>query len=76
MTDILLPFITGLTTGGLSCLAIQGGLLTTTIENQNETDSKKVVGVFVAAKIIAYTLLGAFLGLVGKSFTFSVALQG
>ncbi|MCU0508888.1 MAG: sulfite exporter TauE/SafE family protein [Anaerolineae bacterium] len=27
MNDILLAFVTGLTTGGLSCLAVQGGLL-------------------------------------------------
>jgi sulfite exporter TauE/SafE len=39
MTDpILIAFITGLTTGGLSCLAVQGGLLTTSLAKQLEQD--------------------------------------
>ncbi len=38
MTDLLLAFITGLTTGGLSCLAVQGGLLATSLANQIERD--------------------------------------
>lgn len=32
-------FLTGLTTGGLSCLAVQGGLLTSVIANQKEEES-------------------------------------
>jgi sulfite exporter TauE/SafE len=36
MTDYLAAFITGLTTGGLSCLAVQGGLLTSSIARQVE----------------------------------------
>lgn len=32
--NLWLIFLTGLTTGGLSCLAMQGGLLTSTIANQ------------------------------------------
>ncbi|WP_448335255.1 urease accessory protein UreH domain-containing protein [Bellilinea sp.] len=36
MTNILLAFITGLTTGGLSCLAVQGGLLASSLANQIE----------------------------------------
>ena len=31
MNQLMIAFITGLTTGGLSCLAVQGGLLTTTL---------------------------------------------
>ncbi len=38
---ILIAFITGLTTGGLSCLAIQGGLLTASLANQLEQDMLK-----------------------------------
>ncbi|PWH17113.1 MAG: hypothetical protein DDG60_03040 [Anaerolineae bacterium] len=34
----LLAFITGLTTGGLSCLAVQGGLLASSLANQIERD--------------------------------------
>jgi len=35
-TQILLAFITGLTTGGLSCLAVQGGLLASSVANEVE----------------------------------------
>jgi len=34
--DLILPFITGLTTGGLSCLAVQGGLLASSIAHEVE----------------------------------------
>lgn len=36
MTDLGLAFLTGLTTGGLSCLAVQGGLLATSMAQQAE----------------------------------------
>ena len=36
MNQLFLAFITGLTTGGLSCLAVQGGLLASSLENQLE----------------------------------------
>jgi len=36
MDQYLLAFITGLTTGGLSCLAVQGGLLASSLERQVE----------------------------------------
>jgi sulfite exporter TauE/SafE len=35
---VIIAFITGLTTGGLSCLAVQGGLLTASLANQLEKD--------------------------------------
>lgn len=38
MIDLWVIFLTGLTTGGLTCLAIQGGLLATTLA-QPETIS-------------------------------------
>lgn len=38
MEKIILAFITGLTTGGLSCLAVQGGLLVGSLANQVEHD--------------------------------------
>ncbi|KKT72541.1 MAG: putative membrane protein [Candidatus Collierbacteria bacterium GW2011_GWB1_44_6] len=47
-TNLLIIFLTGLTTGGLTCLALQGGLLTSVITKQEEklldpliTSSKK-----------------------------------
>ena len=35
---IIVAFITGLTTGGLSCLAVQGGLLASSLAHQIEQD--------------------------------------
>ncbi|OGJ22618.1 MAG: hypothetical protein A2804_03565 [Candidatus Pacebacteria bacterium RIFCSPHIGHO2_01_FULL_46_10] len=37
-------FLTGLTTGGLSCLAVQGGLLTSVIANQKEDEIEVLEG--------------------------------
>jgi uncharacterized protein len=106
---IAIAFITGLTTGGLSCLAIQGGLLTASLANQLEQDmlkppmtgkkqsgsqTKKAstsrstreisagqkrtrpntalpIALFLLAKLIAYTLLGALLGWAGSFLTIS-----
>ena len=41
MDPVLLAFITGLTTGGLSCLAVQGGLLASSIANEVEQSLQK-----------------------------------
>lgn len=80
MEQILLAFVTGLTTGGLSCLAVQGGLLTTSLAGQIERDIAKnrarpqaalPIALFLGAKLFAYTLLGALLGLLGSAFTLS-----
>ena len=38
MDPYLVAFMTGLTTGGLSCLAVQGGLLASSLERQMEQD--------------------------------------
>ena len=35
---LMVSFITGLTTGGLSCLAVQGGLLASSLAHQIERD--------------------------------------
>lgn len=40
--NLLLIFFTGLTTGGLSCLAMQGGLLASVIANQKEEEHDEV----------------------------------
>ena len=89
-----MAFITGLTTGGLSCLAIQGGLLASSLAHQLEQDyleqttlKKKPRGkklpaqprpssalpilLFLVAKLVTYTLLGALLGLLGSYLTLS-----
>ncbi|MCL4272713.1 MAG: sulfite exporter TauE/SafE family protein [Anaerolineales bacterium] len=38
MSQLLVAFVTGITTGGLSCLAVQGGLLASSLAHQIEQD--------------------------------------
>src|SRR5215207_10478532 len=38
LSQLIVAFITGLTTGGLSCLAVQGGLLASSLAHQIEQD--------------------------------------
>ena len=95
MNQLIVAFITGLTTGGLSCLAVQGGLLASSLEQQleqqldmqieqeiaarrNRRSGKKKnkvilhphlaipILLFLAAKLVAYTLLGFLLGALGS----------
>ncbi len=94
MSQIMVAFVTGLTTGGLSCLAVQGGLLAGTLAHQIEEDytqqavqkkpnrknnvqtpvrsnAAQPILLFLGAKIVAYTLLGALLGLLGSYLSLS-----
>jgi sulfite exporter TauE/SafE len=94
LSQLVVAFVTGLTTGGLSCLAVQGGLLASSLAHQIEQDyiehaaqTKKQRGkknqpqprpssafpilLFLGAKIVTYTLLGALLGLLGSYLTLS-----
>lgn len=90
---ILLAFITGLTTGGLSCFAVQGGLLTSSIASfaeQKPTPGKRgakpraaarsrvmePILLFLSAKLVAYTVLGFLLGLVGTLLSPSPIARG
>jgi uncharacterized protein len=98
MEQLILAFITGVTTGGLSCLAVQGGLLASSLANQIEQDlqrnaeaqsNKKNGGahrglklhvavpltLFLLAKLVAYTILGALLGVIGSFFAFDPRAQ-
>ena len=89
-SQLVLAFITGITTGGLSCLAVQGGLLASSLAHQieqdyveqtaNKTRKQKIIVhsnsafpifLFLLAKLIAYTLLGALLGWLGSYLTLS-----
>ncbi|HSL31983.1 MAG TPA: hypothetical protein VK900_22460, partial [Anaerolineales bacterium] len=38
LSQLAVAFVTGLTTGGLSCLAVQGGLLASSLAHQIEKD--------------------------------------
>ena len=79
--DLLLAFLTGLTTGGLGCLAMQGGLIASTLAHQAEQDLLARYGaanakfrphiaqpilLFLLAKLVAYTILGSLLGALGS----------
>ncbi len=78
MNEIWLAFITGLTTGGISCLAVQGGLVTSAMTQlkDGKTNRKLYIGSFLLAKILAYTLLGAALGLLGSKLIITPQFQG
>src|SRR5258706_11722864 len=43
-SQLVVAFITGITTGGLSCLAVQGGLLASSLAHQVELDYVETVG--------------------------------
>ena len=76
-------FLTGLSIGGLSCLAVQGGLLATAIMKREKLlhGSTALPGIgarllpvaqFLVAKSIAYTALGAVLGFFGSKIPMRV----
>lgn len=86
--DLGVIFITGLTVGGLTCLAVQGGLLASVIAAKEESEVARKINTrnvlfptlaFLTAKLIAYTLLGFLLGafgsLIGISQSVQIAMQ-
>lgn len=81
-------FLTGLTVGGLTCLAVQGGLLASVIAAREEEEVEEGVNkknpvfptlAFLSAKLVAYGvlgfLLGAFGGAVGINQTTQIVMQ-
>jgi len=72
MGHLWLAFITGLTTGGVSCFAVQGGLLASALTSSR----KKGILIFLAAKLLAYTLLGLLLGFLGSAIHITPKFQG
>jgi sulfite exporter TauE/SafE len=82
--NLLAIFTTGLLTGGLTCMAVQGGLLTATLAQREEEHlqehmarSGKVLPIlsFLIAKLITYTILGAFLGWLGEVLQLSLSTR-
>lgn len=65
-TNLLVIFLTGLTTGGLTCLAIQGGLLTSVLAKKEEellnTSSKKALRQSIAVNSHNFLPIFSFLG--------------
>lgn len=76
-------FLTGLTIGGLTCLAVQGGLLASVIasrEKEGITEKGKINPVFptlafLVSKLIAYVILGFVLGLFGSAISLTSGVQ-
>ncbi len=86
MNDINLwaIFITGLTVGGLTCLAVQGGLLASTIAAREGNEPNEVKDnkhklfptlAFLTTKLIAYSALGFILGAFGGAISITPAVQ-
>ncbi len=91
-TNLLIIFLTGLTTGGLTCLALQGGLLASVIASSPSSRARpalprgrsrdltppKLIPVvsFLTAKLAVHTILGFFLGLLGSAITLSPITRG
>ncbi len=81
--NLIAIFLTGFFAGALTCLAVQGGLLAATIaQREQERLEDKAKGgnalpilSFLITKLIAYTLLGFFLGYLGSFFTLSITFQ-
>lgn len=81
--------VTGLFAGGVSCAAVQGGLLTGLITRQRAAsppaeprsaltrlgDDLTPVGGFLAGKLVSHTLLGALLGALGGVVELSVGVR-
>ena len=82
--DILSIFVTGLFAGGLTCLAVQGGLLATSIAQTEDLAGKHKahlsehilpVASFLIMRLIAYTLFGALLGYIGSFAQLSIGTR-
>jgi uncharacterized protein len=73
-----IAFITGLTAGGLSCMALQGGLLASILVTQKQDKPIHPVWptlMFLISKILAYTILGGLLGYFGSFFELSDSVK-
>lgn len=75
----------GLSTGGLTCLAVQGGLLAGLLARRQAADGEPSlsrwqklllpVGAFMVAKIIVYTLFGFALGIIGEKLQLTTTMR-
>lgn len=78
--DLWVIFLTGLTVGGVSCMAVQGGLLASTLAAREEEDIREGLHhkhnmwptlAFLLTKFIAYATLGFILGSFGSALSLS-----
>jgi uncharacterized protein len=76
--NLFAVFTTGLLTGGFTCIAVQGGLLTSALAQPAVINKQKAVSnllptvTFIGSKLIAYTILGFLLGWVGSQLQVSI----
>lgn len=82
--NLLTIFITGLFTGGLTCIAVQGGLLASLIAQKKSVVASVKLGKgqnalpilsFLIAKLVAYTVLGLLLGWLGSVVQLSLSAK-
>lgn len=86
MQTLWLAFLTGLTTGGISCLAVQGGLLASSVSqtteaglidgSQQKSVNFRTIGMFLGAKLFAHMILGFLLGMIGSTLLLTPKLMG
>lgn len=79
MPNLWIIFTTGLLAGGLTCMAVQGGILTTALTQDEESHPKtsRAIGVtaFLLAKLFSHIILGALLGWAGSLVSLSPRAQ-
>ncbi|MBI2590252.1 MAG: sulfite exporter TauE/SafE family protein [Candidatus Blackburnbacteria bacterium] len=73
--DIWIPLITGLTVGGFSCAAVQGGLLASVVAARQGKKAFLPTVAFLVSKLAAYTLLGFLLGMFGSALSLSDGMR-
>ena len=81
--NLWLIFLTGLTSGGVTCAAMQGGILASTIANQKKVKVEPGFGVddwggvaaFLTTKLIAHIILGFFLGWLGSTISLTLGMR-
>ncbi len=82
--DLVTIFITGLFAGGLTCIAVQGGLLASSVANHESdklSDIARRTGhivpilSFLIARLVAYTLVGFVLGALGSVVQLSLSMR-
>lgn len=73
--DLFTIFVTGLFAGGLTCLAVQGGLLASSVAHQEETQPFLSIFSFLLTRLFAYTIVGFFLGSLGSVAQLSIGMR-
>ena len=73
--NLWLIFLTGLTSGGVTCAAMQGGLLASVIANQKDSNATASTTIFLVTKFIIHVIFGALLGLLGSSIPLSLSTR-